>query len=314
MRRFLLALLVCSTALSAQDSGAKLMIELESALPRLQNTQGAGQGMPNFNVNWEKSISKLGDIATRAAGTRAEPWALYHLANALYSAGNIEEAASTFRDLSERFATHPLNTVPLEKGGKSRLARALDDCVQELAFRSKHTVKDLPRAEVDTALSATLHFSAGDVTFGFYSSATPAHVKNFLDLAQSGFYDRTRVHHIAPGQWVKLGDPNSRDKYMDEWGKGGPAHSLDNEFSRATHKRGSVSMWRGSGRPKSHGSQFMVLLADQPHLDFVQTPFAEVIAGLDILEQVSRKTRNQFECPAEEVWLNGITINRKPAK
>lgn len=309
MQRLIIALVVIAAALPAQDPAAKLMIELEGALPRQQNTQGAGQGMPNFNVDWDKAIAKLGDLATRAAGTRAEAWALFHLGNALYAGGHIEEAAGTFRDLSERFAAHPINTIALEKGGKSRLARALDDCVQELSFRAQHKVTDLAKAEVDAVTTATLHFSAGDVTFGFYKGAAPQHVKNFLELAKSSFYDRTRVHHVAPGQWVKLGDPNSRDKFMDDWGKGGPAHSLDNEFSRATHKRGTVSMWRGSGRPKSHGSQFMVLLADQPHLDFVQTPFAEVIAGLDILEQVSRKTRNQYECPADDVWLNGITIN-----
>ncbi|MSR75678.1 MAG: peptidylprolyl isomerase [Planctomycetes bacterium] len=310
-----LLLLLLTSLASAQDAKAvaKLMLDLDGALPRLTDKQNQGQGMPNLSVDWEKAVTRLGELATRAASTSVEPLVLYQLGTALYNCGQVEEAMSTLRDLSDRFPTHPLVTLSLEKGGKSRAARALDDCVEELAFRSQHKVLTLSKAQLDPEVTATLHFSVGDVKIGFYTNVAPQHVKNFLTLAKSSAYDRTHIHHVAPGQWVKLGDPWSRDRSMDQWGKGGPEHVLDNEFSRATHKKGVLSMWRGPGRPKSHGSQFMVLLADQPHLDFVQTPFAEVLSGLEILDAVSRKTRNQYEAPAEEVFLNGITIERKAA-
>jgi cyclophilin family peptidyl-prolyl cis-trans isomerase len=66
-------------------------------------------------------------------------------------------------------------------------------------------------------------------------------------------------------------------------------------------------MWRGPGRPSSHGSQFQILLTDQPHLDFVQTPFAEVVAGLDVVDTTSRAHKNQHESPIEDCFVNGIT-------
>ena len=312
--KLMLAVLLLAAAFvpaQEQKSSAQLMLDLDAALPRQTEKSSQSQGMPTLAVDWEKCIARLGEIVTRAAGTSVEPLALYHLGNALYNGGQVEEALSTMRDLSDRFPTHALVQLSLEKGGKSRVARALDDCVEELGFRSKNKVIALGKPQIDATVTATLHFSVGDVKIGFYTNVAPAHVKNFLDLAKRGFYDRTRIHHVAPGQWAKMGDPFSRDQSLDQWGKGGPEHVLDNEFSRATHKKGVLSMWRGPGRPKSHGSQFMVVLADQPHLDFVQTPFAEILAGFDLLDAVSRKTRNQYEAPAEEVFLNGITIDRK---
>lgn len=305
-----LLLLIATSAAQDAKSAAQLMLDLDAALPRQIEKSGQGQGMPNLAVDWEKAEARLFDIATRAAGTSVEPYALYQLANVRHNSGQVEQALQTFEELNTRFPQHPLVTLPLEKGGKSRCAKAIDDCVEELSFRSKHKVVSLAKPQLDESLTVTLHFSAGDVKLRFYTNVTPQHVKNFLDLAQRGFYDRTRIHHAAPGQWVKMGDPNTKTQNMEQWGRGGPDHVLEHEFSRATHKKGVVSMWRGPGRPKSHGSQFMVMLQDQAHLDFVQTPFAEVVAGLDILEAVSRKTRNQYEAPAEDVWLNGISIER----
>jgi cyclophilin family peptidyl-prolyl cis-trans isomerase len=86
---------------------------------------------------------------------------------------------------------------------------------------------------------------------------------------------------------------------------------LKNEFSRVTHKRGTLTMWRGPGRPQSHGSQFQILLKDQPHLDFVQTPFAEIVEGVELVDNLSRQTRNQYEAPVNECFINGIATPKK---
>jgi cyclophilin family peptidyl-prolyl cis-trans isomerase len=67
-------------------------------------------------------------------------------------------------------------------------------------------------------------------------------------------------------------------------------------------------MYRGPGRPKSHGSQFQILLKDQPNLDFVQTPFAEVVSGIEIIDAISRQSTNQYQAPVEDVFLNGISL------
>jgi cyclophilin family peptidyl-prolyl cis-trans isomerase len=146
------------------------------------------------------------------------------------------------------------------------------------------------------------------VVLRFYKNVAIEHRANFMKLAKAGFYDRTRIHRIVPGALIQLGDPLSKDRDLSRWGQGGPDYIMDNEFSLITHRRGTVSMYRGPGRPKSHGSQFQILLKDQPNLDFVQTPFAEVVSGIEIIDAISRQSTNQYQAPVEDVFLNGISL------
>lgn len=304
------ALLLAPAALPAQDTPASLMIELESALARKAPAPGAPVPFAH-TVDWEKTIDAIGSILARSAGMPAEPHALFHLGNAYYSAERFAEARETFEDLRRRFPDHPLCRVKIDPdNAKSLVETAIDDCIDEMAFRQKNTVNTLPRPVIDPDLTVTLHLSAGKVKMRFYKNAAPKHRENFLKLAREGFYDRTRIHRVVPGLLVHLGDPGSKENNPAEWGKGEPGWSLESEYSLATHKAGTVSMWRGPGKPRSHGCQFQFILQDQPHLDFVQTPFAEVIEGLDVIEKISRMSRNQYEAPVEEIWVNGITIEK----
>lgn len=307
----LLLALICLVGAKtiAQETPAALLVELEQALPKQANPQG-GMAPLSSTIDWDKVIDKVGSILARGAGTPAEPRALFVLGSSFFSADRHEEALSTFEDLKKRFPSHPLVKTPFDPETKKSLVdQAIDDCMDEVAFRRKNDIKNLARPILDKALTATIHFSSGDVKVQFYTEAAPKHRENFLKLAREGFYDRTRVHKVMPGSQVHLGDPKSKEVNPAEWGKGDPGYALDNEFSLASHRRGTISMFRGPGKPKSHGSQFQVLLADMPHLDFVQTAFAEVVEGLEILERVSKQTRNQYDAPVEDCFINGISIS-----
>lgn len=293
------------------ESEAKLMIELEKVLPRKAPQPGRPAAF-DHSVDWNATLGKLGELLARSAGTRVEPQVLFVMANAQFSSGSVTEAKTTFEDLKARFPEHGLVKKVLDPNGLSVVDQAIAACASEITFRQRFGTKKLPGAEIDDSVTVTLHFSAGDVKIRFYKSAAPEHRANFIKLAKERYYDRTRVHRVNPGRYIHLGDPNSRNRDLTSWGRGGPEYSLPSEFSLASHKRGTLTMDRTTGRNRSHGSRFQILLTDQAHLDFGQTAFAEVIEGIDVVEAVSRRSRNQYEAPVEHVFVNGITVTEKP--
>lgn len=48
-------------------------------------------------------------------------------------------------------------------------------------------------------VKAVLDTSAGQMTLEFFPDKAPGHVKNFVDLAEKGFYDGTVFHRTIPG-------------------------------------------------------------------------------------------------------------------
>ena len=51
-----------------------------------------------------------------------------------------------------------------------------------------------------------------------------------------------------------------------------------------------------------------------PMLDFVQTPFAKVVGGLETVQKISVLQRNQNRAPLTRTHINGITIKEKGKK
>src|SRR5687767_8102547 len=68
---------------------------------------------------------------------------------------------------------------------------------------------------------AELHTTAGDIHIRFFPDVAPNHVKNFIDLAEKGFYDGTKFHRVIPGFMVQGGDPNTKAGDPGTWGTGG---------------------------------------------------------------------------------------------
>ncbi|MGZ6988067.1 MAG: peptidylprolyl isomerase [Thermoanaerobaculia bacterium] len=139
---------------------------------------------------------------------------------------------------------------------------------------------------------AVLHTERGDVTIHFLFDRAPNHVKNFVDLAASGFYDGTLFHRVIPGFVLQGGDPLTKDpKNAFVWGNAGHTDAkgqqvtLKPEFNDTPHRRGIVSMARSSA-PDSASSQFFIVLKDYPSLDHQYTAFGEVVKGMDVVDRI----------------------------
>ena len=87
-----------------------------------------------------------------------------------------------------------------------------------------------------------LETSQGKIVIEFFLDDAPNHVRNFMNLTESGFYDGVLFHRVIPGFMIQGGDPNTKDVDSSIWGQGGPGYSIDAEFNSIKHDRGIVSM------------------------------------------------------------------------
>jgi cyclophilin family peptidyl-prolyl cis-trans isomerase len=154
---------------------------------------------------------------------------------------------------------------------------------------------------------AELHTSSGDIYIRFYPEAAPNHVKNFIDLAEKGFYNGTKFHRVIPGFMIQGGDPNTISGDPSTWGTGGSNSRLQAEFNNIHHKRGIVSMAR-SNDPNSASSQFFICVADAGFLDRQYTVFGEVLKGMDIADKIVASPRGAADRPNNPTTIESITI------
>src|SRR5699024_8263403 len=118
--------------------------------------------------------------------------------------------------------------------------------------------------------------------------AAPITVQNFMDLAESGFYDGLTFHRIINGFMMQGGDPNGD-------GTGGSDQTITGEFSAngienaLSHTRGAISMAR-SNDPDSASSQFFIVHEDSTYLDGQYACFGYVTSGMDIVDDICEHT------------------------
>ncbi len=116
----------------------------------------------------------------------------------------------------------------------------------------------------------------------------PKTVRNFMKLAEEGFYDGLTFHRLAPGFVIQGGDPNGD-------GTGGSGESIKGEFAAnghrnsISHRRGVISMARGSGfegEYDSASSQFFICVEDATTLNGLYAAFGTVTEGMDVVDAI----------------------------
>ena len=149
----------------------------------------------------------------------------------------------------------------------------------------------------------------GTIEFKLLPELAPEHVRNFVKLAQSGFYDGTLFHRVIPGFMIQGGDPNTKDPNLKhQWGMGGPGYNIKAEFNSRSHLRGIISMAR-SQDPDSAGSQFFIVTSDSTFLDREYTVFGEVTDGIDVADKIVNLQRDGNDCPQQEAKMIKVGIS-----
>ena len=168
-------------------------------------------------------------------------------------------------------------------------------------------------AQYDDTL-VVLHTDMGKLVIEFFPNDAPNHVKNFISLTESGFYDNTVFHRIIKDFMIQGGDPKTKPDSgasESEWGTGGPEESVNAEFNTIKHNRGILSMAR-SPDPNSAGSQFFIVHKDSNFLDEQYTVFGrlatqESFETLDKIANVATGT-NDRPIDVEQVRINKAEV------
>lgn len=128
----------------------------------------------------------------------------------------------------------------------------------------------------------TIKTDFGDMNLAFLADKAPAHVENFIELAESGFYNGLRFHRIIDGFMIQGGCPRG-----DGTGSG-PRH-LNAEFNDTRHERGTLSMARAQD-PNSASCQFFICLDEAGFLDGQYTAFGRIAddASLETLKKIGK--------------------------
>jgi peptidyl-prolyl cis-trans isomerase B (cyclophilin B) len=127
--------------------------------------------------------------------------------------------------------------------------------------------------------NAVIKTKHGDIEIEFYDEVTNT-VKNFVTLAEQGYYNGLTFHRCIPNFVVQGGCPSGT-------GTGGPGYNIPcetekNRGNKYKHVKGSLSMAHAG--KNTGGSQFFIVRAPQPHLDGLHTVFGHVTSGLEIID------------------------------
>jgi peptidyl-prolyl cis-trans isomerase B (cyclophilin B) len=164
-------------------------------------------------------------------------------------------------------------------------------------------------AEELSKYRAVLETSMGNITFQFFPDKAPNHVRNFLRLAQTGFFDGTAFHRVVKGFVLQGGFLPTRSEPLDIT-QDRYVRKMAPEFNDIQHDKGTVSLAHGDD-PASGDTSFFIVLARTPVLDGKYSAFGRVVEGMDVVEKIEQVPVNG-ETPTMRVELRKVTVSRVP--
>ena len=121
------------------------------------------------------------------------------------------------------------------------------------------------------------------INLNLFEDKAPITVKNFVELAKSGFYKGTIFHRVIDNFMIQGGGYYIEDMYL----KDKDAKTIKGEFNSngvkndLKHEAGVISMARTSVKD-SASSQFFICSVDCPHLDNEYAAFGKVVDSKDL--------------------------------
>jgi len=172
----------------------------------------------------------------------------------------------------------------------------------------------------------------GTIKAEIYLDRVPITASNFIDLANTGFYNGIHFHRVIPNFMAQFGCPNAKDPRSPAAGTGGPVDGefknlatgeteqrfgggriKDENISEDSNEPGTLSM-ANTGQPNSGGSQFFINVVHNDFLDwFAPGPsahpvFGKVVEGLDLAKKITEVKTRPGDSPVEPIMMKSITI------
>ncbi|UTW46062.1 peptidylprolyl isomerase [bacterium SCSIO 12696] len=160
---------------------------------------------------------------------------------------------------------------------------------------------------------AIIETNLGNITIALNSTAAPITTANFINYANSYFYDGLIFHRVVKDFMIQTGG-----YWFDYRVKEPTGETIINESANGLkNRRGSVAMARYQD-PDSARAQFFINLTDNSHLDATDkdlgyTVFGQVISGMDVADKIGALpiqavTPALTHVPIETVQIQHIAI------
>ena len=185
-----------------------------------------------------------------------------------------------------------------------------------------------------TGTVATIHTNLGDLTVKLFDDVAPKTVKNFVELAEKGYYNGVIFHRIIRDFMIQGGDPTGT-------GMGGESiygEKFEDEFSENVFNiRGALSM--ANAGPNTNGSQFFIVQNENlpydksalvkggwpeeiaeiytaggtPHLDGRHTVFGQLAnaESFETLDRIAKEPTGSQDKPENNVEIISIDLEKK---
>ena len=185
-----------------------------------------------------------------------------------------------------------------------------------------------------TGTVATIHTNLGVLTVKLFDDVAPKTVKNFVELAEKGYYNGVIFHRIIRDFMIQGGDPTGT-------GMGGESiygEKFEDEFSENVFNiRGALSM--ANAGPNTNGSQFFIVQNENlpydksalvkggwpeeiaeiytaggtPHLDGRHTVFGQLAnaESFETLDRIAKEPTGSQDKPENDVEIISIDLEKK---
>lgn len=174
---------------------------------------------------------------------------------------------------------------------------------------TKGTIEGYSYEETDEVTSYVKIVTGKDevILLELYPEVAPLTVQNFQKLVQEKFYDGLTFHRVIEGFMIQTGDPLGN-------GTGGSDTTIKGEFSKngvqndLKHEKGVVSMARSSDMD-SASSQFFICSDTNESvssLDGSYAAFGKTIAGLDVVERISKVQTDSNDKPLKTEKMKSV--------
>jgi len=190
------------------------------------------------------------------------------------------------------------------------LAFILNSCSKKSDGVEVPIIKEISMTQV------TIKTSAGDIQLELNGEKAPITVKNFVDIANSGYFEGTIFHRVINGFMVQGGGLNA-----DMSDKSSGTAPIQNEANNGlTNDRGTIAMAR-TGDPHSATSQFFINHKDNGFLNHTAensqgwgyAVFGKVTEGLDVVDQIADvatgSSGGHQDVPLEVITIESVTVS-----
>lgn len=175
------------------------------------------------------------------------------------------------------------------------------------------------------------HTTEGDFVIELFMDSMPLTASNFIDLAETGFYNGIHFHRVIDNFMIQFGCPYAKHHRHPWAGTGGPPPSttfrvgsysvvrddngcIPDEFtSYISNVAGTLAM-ANKGDPNSGGSQFFINTVPNHHLDWwrhdlsaSQHPvFGKVVEGWNTVRRISKMLCDAKHAPIKPIRMISV--------